>query len=264
MTAPLDAQDLLAQLLEEAAAVHDLLSLPGLAGLGLLLASGWLAWWATRRAIRWAWARGLDPRLMPAAGALGKASIVGIWAGLTARLLLVRAPVFSTVLVGVAAGGFLLAAAAQLQRALPGVALVLRGRLKPGDRVSVGGVVGEVEHAGLWRVHLRQADGAAVELPIAVLATEVVAVSSPRRAQPVSVPVPPAWALAPLRLRHAAALCPYRAPGTAVDLQPGVGGPVLVIQAWSSAAVEDAERWLRAMLEQPLPAGSTTPVQTPG
>jgi small-conductance mechanosensitive channel len=239
------------QMLREAEAVRGMLAGGGVLLLLVILGAGALGYLGVARLIRAVSRSGYALQRRLVALRVLATGLIVIWgASVVIRQLLHHAPLLTMTLLVLFVGGALLGLATRLQHALGGIAMVLRGRIREGDRLTAGPITGQVEHAGLLRIQLQRADGSNAYLPTSALDTQTVVISSPSRAQPVELP----WRLArPLdasereRIRRIVTLCPYRVPGTGLSLTvEGEDAQRLTVrfQAWSAAAADEAEAWL--------------------
>lgn len=239
------------QMLREAEEVRGMLAGGGVLLLLVILGVGALGYIGVARLIRAVSRSGyaLQRRLV-ALRVLATGLIVVWGASVLIRQLLHHAPLLTMTLLVMFFGGALLGLATRLQHALGGIVMVLRGRIREGDRLTAGPITGQVEHAGLLRIQLQRADGSSAYLPTSALDTQTVVISSPSRAQPVALP----WRLArPMdatereRIRRIVTLCPYRVPGTGLSLtveKEDAQRLTVRFQAWSASAADEAEAWL--------------------
>ncbi len=247
---------LLAELTGEAAALRSLLTPARVLQLGLLLLVALLLFAGLQRLTRAVRRAGYDVDRRLIVIPLVAATLLTLWvAGVLGRFLLLRTPLLATGLLAAFGATLLVALAWRLHRATAGALLTVRGRLREGDRVTVGEESGTVEGVGPMHLTLRRDDGAAVYIPLAGLDGQSVTVSSPSRAQPVRIVLQRQAALTRderERLRAVALFCPYREAGTAVrlDEDPTRPGRIeLHLQAWSAAAAEAARDWLHQRIE---------------
>lgn len=186
------------------------------------------------------------------------------------RLLVLSLAVFlvlrSAFLVApMSTGGFVLAFALGalflsgfVPNAFVGIDLVLRRRIRVGDRVTVGAHEGVVREVGLSQLHLRSAAGATVLVPNRLLNELPVVVERARNSVPVRVRLkleqkPDARLLE--TLRQVAALSPYRGPESLVDISRAPDDELQItveIQAWSARAYRDARAQLESALRRAL------------
>ena len=246
---------LLTQLLAEADALRELLTVWKLLPVVLLAAVGVGAYRLVARLVKRASRAGYDAQRRLAAVRIITAGVALISVvDVVARQVLVRAPLLGTSLVLVFASGALFALALRLQSAVGGLVLVLRGRIREGDRLVVGEVSGIVEHAGLLRIVLRGPDGAEVYLPAHTLDVEAVSISSPQRSQPVRLLLErelPYTREDTEAIRVTALLCPFRQACSHAEVTHPGGDARRVnveLRAWSAPAAREAEAWLRKML----------------
>ncbi len=137
-----------------------------------------------------------------------------------------------------------------------GIALTLRRRIRVGDRVKVGDHEGVVREVGIGQLYLRGADGSTVLVPNRLLNELPVVVGRARNSVPVRVRLeleerPDQKMLE--RLRQVAALSPYRAPESLVDVTRGAENERIVtveIQVWAARAQRDARGQLEATLRR--------------
>ncbi|MFH1462857.1 MAG: mechanosensitive ion channel domain-containing protein [Pseudomonadota bacterium] len=250
-----DEPSLATQLLREADSVRGLLAGGGIALLLLILTVGGLGYLGVARLIRAMGRSGYAMHRRLATLRVLLVSLIVVWgASVLVRQLLLRAPLLTLILLVLFTGGALLGLASRLQQASAGIAMVLRGRIREGDRLVVGAVAGTVEHAGLLQIQLACADGSTVYLPTSALASQPVVISTPSRAQPVELPWPlevPLDEAERARLLGIVTLCPYRVPGTPLSLTMADDGSHRVtvrFQAWSAPAAERAGLWLSRSL----------------
>lgn len=254
------------EVLREAAEARDLLGGGALLVVLLVVVLAWLTWVGGLRLLKALRRAGYDE-----GHHLGRVSMVLavtlllLGTDVVLRQVLFRAPVLGVTLLVVVLGGLLVGLADQLRRSAAGAVLVVRGEIKPGDRLTAGGETGVVERTGLLRLRLRRPDGAHVYLPTSALSDRSVTISSPRRAQPVVARL--AFARPVTReerraLQRVASLCPYRHPDTAPDIElEDWPSPVVTIrlQAWSEAAAAEAAAWLEHTLPRALSPDRSAP-----
>lgn len=147
--------------------------------------------------------------------------------------------------------------------AFAGIALTLRRRIRIGDRVKVGEHEGVVREVGIGQLYLRAADGSTVLVPNRLLNQLPVVVERARNSVPVRVRFEleqrPDQAMLE-RLRQVAALSPYRAPETLVDVTRSADNERLVtveIQVWAARAQRDARGQLEAALRRVSTGGGS-------
>jgi small-conductance mechanosensitive channel len=241
------------RLLAEARALGTLFEARTLALLALALFAAWLTLRAVRFAIRIVWRLGFDPeqRLAFWDAALRVALVLVIVYAVGRRAASV-APFFTA-----SAGVLLLVAwswvlSAELQNLLVGVGLVLRRRLRGGDRVQIGAHGGIVRRVGLNQLELRQADGARLFIPNRLLYDHALTVA--REKNSVAVVVELALSAVPTlamldQIRRVALLSPYRAPGSSVSVhRVGEDRLSVELQAWAAQAARVAAEHLEASL----------------
>lgn|GEM_PF-696474 len=139
-----------------------------------------------------------------------------------------------------------------------GVGMLLRRRIRVGDRVRVGAHEGVVRALGLGHLWLENAEGATLAVPNRVFSELPVAIERARNSVPVRVRL--TLEQAPeLRLleafRHVATLSPYRAPRSPLDVSRAADDERQVnveIQTWSAHAQRDARVQLELALRQAM------------
>jgi small-conductance mechanosensitive channel len=148
---------------------------------------------------------------------------------------------------------------------IAGVGLTLRRRIRIGDRVKVGEHEGVVRELGITQLHLRGADGVTVLLPNRSLSELPVVVERARNSVPVRVRLSLARRADPAlleQLRQIAALSPYRAPDTLVDVSRSAEDELKLmveIQIWAPRAQRDARAQLELALSRALGPSNTGP-----
>lgn len=193
---------------------------------------------------RWARASGMLRLLVVALAAL--ALMRGVFA---AAPVLTSFFVLSFVLGALFLSGF-------VPNAFVGIGLTIRRRIRVGDRIKLGEHEGVVRDVGLGQLHLRGADGATVLVPNRLLNELPVVVERARNSVPIRVRLklersPDARLLE--SLRQVAALSPYRAPESLVDILRSAEDESQItveIQAWSARAYRDALAQLEAALRR--------------
>lgn len=223
---------------------------------GLVLGLELLAILLVQGALRWALRRWGERSGRTALAALARfgvrvtAVLVGV--SLVLERLFAVVPLFTAGALGLGLAGFAFSAGSRLQAWLMAWGTVLRGRLRLGDHLALGAVRGVVERLGLLRIHLRTEAGGVVFLPTRMLTETSLEVSTPERSFPVELVLSvdalvDAAALA--RARAVASLCPYRVWTSEVTVSAAGERQLRVrLLAWSAAAAERAEAYLRAAL----------------
>lgn len=137
-----------------------------------------------------------------------------------------------------------------------GVDMLLRRRIRVGDRVRVGDLEGVVRALGSGHLRLQNTEGATLVIPNRVFSESPVVIERARNSVPVRVRLT-LEKPADLRLleafRHVATLSPYRAPRSPLDVTrvPEDERQVSVeIQTWSASAQHDARLQLELALRQ--------------
>jgi small-conductance mechanosensitive channel len=176
------------------------------------------------------------------------------WA-IAARLLSV-APILSLAGLSLALVTLATALREQVQDVIAGLNLVVRRRLREGDRVQVGDASGIVRRLALTGIELRRSDGSTVYVPARLLGAGAVVVGHAKDTVPVhaTVSVPTEKLNEAIRLVYRTALMsPYRAVGSAVAVERQTEAKLRVeIQAWSDAATQDATLQLESALRRAL------------
>ena len=137
-----------------------------------------------------------------------------------------------------------------------GAGLTLRRQIRVGDRVRVGQHEGVVREIGILQLRLTGIDGATILVPNRLLTDSPVLIERARHSVPVRARVhldqaPDASLLT--KLRQVAALSPYRAPESVVDIarEPDDDHQVIVeIQVWAGRAQRDAKAQLEAAVRR--------------
>lgn len=164
---------------------------------------------------------------------------------------------------------------AHLQNAVGGVGLLIRRKLRTGDRIQVGTLDGVIHSVGLTQLQLIKADGATVLVPNRLLNEAALTVAREKNSVPVRVRLRFENELSNSMLeqaRRTALLSPYRAPKSSVEVtRDGADGSVLevAVQVWAAAAARAATDHLESSLRLALPQESRPPpvkdsVLTPG
>lgn len=161
------------------------------------------------------------------------------------------APSLTTILAMVGAGGAVFGFGAKLRGWTLGLSMVMRGHIRPGDRISIDGTTGIVEHVGLSRLSLRGEQGDTRYLPLNTLDDQSFSVASPERAYPVEAQLPMDSAPSRERLKaieQLALLCPYRDLRSAVSLNTDANEKKVTVRfrAWSAGAARRAEAYMQA------------------
>jgi hypothetical protein len=209
--------------------------------------------------VRLAWRLGLDGRRR--LGGWENASRVlsaALVLYLIARRAAAAAPIISAfgLIVLLAAASWVLSG--HIQNALVGVGLVLRRRIRGGDRITVGEHSGIVQRVGIAQVELRKPDGATAFVPNRMLSDGVLTVAREKNSVPVNVRLvlhSPADRSVTEEARRVAVLSPYRAPGSGVEVarDPSDERVLAVqVQAWSEHAARQAGAQLEAALRVAL------------
>jgi hypothetical protein len=210
--------------------------------------------------VRFAWRLGIDSERRLAWLEGGSRVLVGalvLYA--VGRSIAGAAPMLSALglLALVVAGSRVFSA--QLQNVLGGVGLLLRRRLRNGDRIQLGDLDGIVHSVGIARLRLTKADGSTVLVPNRMLNETALTVAREKNSVPVRVRV--RFDLEPARpmlelARRTALLSPYRAPGSSVEVarDPSDARVMEVaVQVWAAAAARVATDHLESSLRQALP-----------
>lgn len=244
------------QLMTDSQAAEALLSLKTLSLLGLTLLAAYGAGRLMDAAVHVLWRFGFDPgRRLARAARLAR---LGVLAG--AGILLLRqawevAPLFSSLILFVVVVGGLFASG-YVSNVLVGIGLTLKQRVRVGDRIVIGGYDGVVRDVGFSRLHLRAADGSTVLIPNRLVNQSVLSIDRARNSAPVRVRLALSLPATPEqieRARQLAVLSPYRAPGSAVEVErQSEGSPALEIeiQAWGERARASAQTHLEESLSE--------------
>lgn len=153
---------------------------------------------------------------------------------------------------------------AHLQNLTSGVALLLRRKVRHGDRIQVGSLDGIIESVGITQLRLTRADGSTVLVPNRLLNEEALTVAREKNSVPVRVRLrfeaEPSRAMLELA-RRAALLSPYRAPGSSVEVVRDASDSSVLevaVQVWAATAVRAATDHLEGSLRLAMPqdAGS--------
>ncbi len=244
----------------EVAALRGILGLRSLLLIGVAGALVVFSMRGIRGAVHVVWRLGFDGSRRLETTSTALRFVVAALAVLVAlRHLASIAPILLT--FSLLAAALLLAAAyaRQLPSVLVGLSLLLRRRLRHGDRIHIAEHSGTVREVGLAQLHLRRGDGAALFVPNRLLTEHVLTVEHTKNSEPIRVRVPgsPPHLREQLELaKRVAVLSPYRVPGSPVDFAEedaerraySVG-----IHIWSDRAATDA----RSHLEQALEAALT-------
>ncbi|MCA9627557.1 MAG: mechanosensitive ion channel [Myxococcales bacterium] len=249
------------------AVVREVGELRGLLDLRSLLLSGiglalvWVILRGIRRAVHVVWRLGLDSsrRLETTATAV-RVALVAVVVLFVLRRIASLAPILLTFTLLAAILLLAAAYARQLPSVLVGLSLLLRRRLRHGDRIHIANHSGTVREVGLAQLHLRRGDGATLFVPNRLLMEEVLTVEHAKNSEPVRVRIP---APAPqhreqLELsRRVAVLSPYRVPGSPVELiEDDVENRryCIEIHTWSVRAATEAREHLEQALDSALGA----------
>ena len=240
----------------EAQGLSDMFRLRALIELAIVVTVALLLVRAASVVLKVAWRLGFDARRR--LGGIENASRVVLAAVvlyLIARRVAAAAPIVSAFAFVVLLASASWVFSGHIQNALVGVGLVLRRRIRGGDRIQVGGHGGIVQRVGIAQVELRQPDGATSFVPNRLLNDAVVTVARVKNTVPVRVRLRLAGAVTGDVLedaRRVAVLSPYRAPGSMVEVtgEEDDHAVAVQIQVWSEAAGREA----RAQLESSLRA----------
>ncbi len=210
--------------------------------------------------VRFAWRLGLDSEHRLGWWEGGSRVLVGaLLLYVVGRSIAHAAPMLSTVglLALLVAGSRVFSA--HLQNVVGGVALLVRRKLRSGDRIQVGNLDGIVESVGLTQLRLTKTDGSTVLVPNRLLNESALTVAREKNSVPVRVRLrfeaEPSRAMLELA-RRAALLSPYRAPGSSVDVVRDAADSSVMevaVQVWAAAAVRAATDHLESSLRQALP-----------
>lgn len=213
-----------------------------------------------RTAVHIVWRLGFDSsrRLETTATAL-RFAVAALAVLFALRHIASTAPVLLTfTLLAVA---LLLAAAyaRQLPSILVGLNLLLRRRLRHGDRIHIAEHSGTVREIGMAQLHLRRGDGAALFVPNRLLTEHVLTVEHTKNSEPIRVRIPgERHQRDQLDLaKRIAVLSPYRAPGSPVDFSEDDAERRVYsveIHIWSDRAATEARSHLEQALETALAA----------
>lgn len=187
--------------------------------------------------------------------ALGAQAVFGIrlFAVLLGLCLLVlflynASPLLATVMLGALAGGALVAVGFRARAWLGGAWIVLRGRVRTGNRLSLPQGQGVVEAYGLFHLMLRADNGDQLHVPLSALHDGTFAISAPERAVPVELHFVVESEQRLTELRWAAQGCPYRDRRANVQVIRDLENPLSVrlrLRSWSQDAAERAADYLR-------------------
>jgi small-conductance mechanosensitive channel len=202
--------------------------------------------------LRLGWRLGFDSqRRWVRRSALARWLLAGLAALAIVRGAFVVAPALTTLFTLLALLGVLLLSGL-LPSVLAGAGLTLRRTIRVGDRVRVGQQEGVVREMSLLRLRLAGPDGSTILLPNRLLTDLPVVVDRARHSVPararVTLKERPDAALLE-KLRQAAALSPYRAPDSLVDISRSPDDELQVIveiQVWAARAQRDARAQLEA------------------
>lgn len=253
------AQTLVERLATEAEGIDRLLAFESLVALVLLILLAVLLQRAVSFAVRMAWRLGLDAnRRLSGWDSASRIVLAGAVVYLVAHRAATAAPILFalTVVVLIAAASQVFAS--QLRNVWVGMGLALRRRLRTGDRIKVGEHEGIVRDVGLSQTTLRKTDGSTVLVPNRLLAEDVVTVAREKNSVPVSVRIVLAERSARSDLekaRRVGLLSPYRAPGSAVEVERDTKEPTALtvqIQVWAERAAREAADHLDASLRAAL------------
>ena len=226
----------------------------------LLVTASWLLLaWLSGKGFAWmmkvAWRLGFDPkhRLARTEGVFRVGIVAGCFYLVLLRFLH-RAPTLTgfALVVFIAAGS--IALSPQLQNLASGAQLLLRRKIRPGDRVQVQGCAGVVDRVGLTRMVLRSADGSRTHIPNRVFDSEVLTVVRAKDSVPVQLTLRLAQPVDVATIESArslALLSPYRVAGSRVHAQRVLNAPNAVqveVHVWTDAAREPALEHLDAAL----------------
>lgn len=219
-------------------------------GLGLLV----LANSALQAGVRLVWRLGFDVgRRLQTWAATGRVLIIVFGLILLARRLAAAAPVLLTLTLLLISLAVVAAYAGQLPSIVVGLTLLLKRRVRQGDRLQIAGHTGTVREVGLTQVQVRGSDGATLFIPNRLITEQVLSVEHSKNSEPVRVEIaaPRACNREQLELlRRAASLSPYRVPGSPVEVEELANehGYAVEIQVWSDRAARDAEHQLVSSL----------------
>jgi len=142
--------------------------------------------------------------------------------------------------------------------AVAGIGIMLRRRIRLGDRVRVGEYEGVVRELGIGQLYLRGADGSTVLVPNRLLGELPVVIERARNSVPVRVRLELEQRADPRlleRLLQVAMLSPYRAPESLVDVVRSSDNErqlTIEIQVWAARAQRDARLQLESALRRLL------------
>ena len=239
---------------DQAAALADLL----LGRSGAVLVLQLIGILIVQVALQWAIARWGARSGQRALSALARVTVrlIAVAAALAAVLgaLLEAAPLFTAGALGLGLAGVAFSVGVRLQGWIGAWSMLLLGRIRLGDHLELGGVRGVVEQLGLLRLNLRTEAGGRVLLPTRLLTEASLEVSTPEQSFPVDLLLrgAPLDAAALDRARALAGLCPYRVWSSEVQVVVEDDRQLRIrLLAWSAAAAERAETYLRAALTPP-------------
>ncbi|MGE0320701.1 MAG: mechanosensitive ion channel domain-containing protein [Polyangiaceae bacterium] len=249
------------------AIVREVGELRGLLGLNSLIFSGiglalvWVTLRGIRRAVHVVWRLGLDSsRRLETTATAARVVLVALVVLFVLRRIASLAPILLTFTLLAAILLLGAAYARQLPSVLVGLSLLLRRRLRHGDRIHIANHSGTVREVGLAQLHLRRGDGATLFVPNRLLMEEVLTVEHAKNSEPVRVRIPAASPQQREQLelaRRVALLSPYRVPGSPVEL---IEDDVehrrycIEIHTWSVRAATEAREHLEETLDSALAA----------
>ncbi|MEZ4369845.1 MAG: mechanosensitive ion channel [Polyangiaceae bacterium] len=253
------------------AIVREVGELRGLLGLNSLIFSGiglalvWVTLRGIRRAVHVVWRLGLDSsRRLETTATGARVVLVALVVLFVLRRIASLAPILLTFTLLAAILLLGAAYARQLPSVLVGLSLLLRRRLRHGDRIHIANHSGTVREVGLAQLHLRRGDGATLFVPNRLLMEEVLTVEHAKNSEPVRVRIPAASPQHREQLelaRRVALLSPYRVPGSPVEL---IEDDVehrrycIEIHTWSVRAAAEAREHLEQTLDSALAAQART------
>jgi len=240
----------------EAERLATLFSWDSLIQLALLIALAVLAARTIAAAVRFAWRLGFDSDRRLGGWEGGSRVVIAAFVlYVVGRHVAAAAPIFSAsafvLFVSVAALVF----SSHVQSMLVGAMLLLRRRLRTGDRIRVGGHDGTVQRIGWTEIELLSDDGSTVHVPNRVVGDTSLTVAREKHSAPVKVRLALDTPVSRDLLesaRRAALMSPYRAPGSAVLVHRDAADPntlEVTLQVFGPEASATASDHLEASIQ---------------
>lgn len=240
----------------EAERLKTLFDLDSLVQLAILIALAMLTARTIAVAVRFAWRLGFDAdRRLGGWEGGSRVVIAALVIYIVGRRIAVAAPIFAASALVLFASVSAVVLSSQVQGVLVGATLLLRRRVRTGDRIRVSGHEGVIQRVGWTEIELLCDDGATVHVPNRLVGDTSLTVAREKHSAPVRVRLALANPVSRELLesaRRAALMSPYRAPKSAVLVQRDAADARVLevtLQVFAPEAASTANNHLEASIQ---------------